>query len=100
MPGFGETLKREREMRGVTLEEMSESTKISTRLLRAIEQDQFSELPGGVFTRGFIRAYSKYLGLDEEHVLAEYKRVAQPNTDYDLSRMGTGKGGLGSRQAR
>jgi cytoskeleton protein RodZ len=87
MPTFGENLRREREMRGVTLEEISESTKISTRLLKALETDQFSELPGGIFTRNFIRAYAQYLGLDEEHALAEYKRVAGAPTDNDLSRL-------------
>src|SRR5579863_2566159 len=87
MPSFGENLKREREMRGVSLEEMSETTKISVRLLRALEQDHFAELPGGVFTRSFIRAYAQYLGLDEEHVLSEYKRAAKPATDNDLSRL-------------
>jgi cytoskeleton protein RodZ len=87
MPSFGENLRREREMRGVTLEEMCDTTKISVRLLRALEQDQFSELPGGVFTRSFIRAYAQYLGLDEEHVLSEYKRAAQPSSDNDLSRL-------------
>jgi cytoskeleton protein RodZ len=86
MPTFGENLRREREMRGVTLQEIGESTKISLRLLRAIEEDHFSELPGGVFTRSFIRSYARYLGLDEEHVLAEYKRMAQPATDNDLAR--------------
>lgn len=87
MPSFGENLRREREMRAVTLEEMSETTKISVRLLRALEQDRFAELPGGVFTRSFIRAYAQYLGLDEEHVLSEYKRAAKPSTDNDLSRL-------------
>ena len=87
MPSFGENLKREREMRGVSLEEMSETTKISVRLLSALEQDRFAELPGGVFTRSFIRAYAQYLGLDDEHVLSEYKRVAKPPTDNDLSRL-------------
>jgi cytoskeleton protein RodZ len=87
MATFGENLRREREMRGVTLEEIAESTKISTRLLRALEQEQFSELPGGVFTRSFIRAYAGYLGLDSELVLAEYRQVAQPNSDYDLNRL-------------
>ncbi|HEY6292874.1 MAG TPA: RodZ domain-containing protein [Terriglobia bacterium] len=96
MSSFGENLRREREMRGVTLEEMSESTKISTRFLRAIELDHFSEIPGGVFTRSFIRTYAQYLGLDEEHVLAEYKRAAQPSVDNDLSRLGPSKP-LGSR---
>jgi len=87
MGSFGESLRREREMRGVTLEEIAESTKISTRLLRALEQEQFSDLPGGVFTRSFIRAYAGYLGLDAEHVLAEYRQAAQPASDYDLNRL-------------
>jgi len=91
MSSFGENLRREREMRGVTLEEMSESTKISTRFLKAIELERFSEMPGGVFTRSFIRTYAQYLGLDEEHVLAEYKRAAQPSMDNDLSRLGPTK---------
>jgi cytoskeleton protein RodZ len=90
MGSFGENLRREREMRGVTLEEIAESTKISTRLLRALEQEHFSDLPGGVFTRSFIRHYADYLGLDSEHVLAEYRQVAPQNTDYDLNRLPTG----------
>lgn len=90
MGSFGENLRREREMRGVTLEEMAESTKISTRLLRALEQEHFSDLPGGVFTRSFIRHYADYLGLDSEHVLAEYRQVAQPQNEYDLNRLPTG----------
>ena len=91
MPTFGEDLRREREMRGVTLEEISESTKISVRLLSALEADDFTKLPGGVFTRSFIRSYAQYLGLDEEHVLAEYKRSAQPGSDNDFSRLTAGK---------
>lgn len=91
MPTFGENLRREREMRGVTLEEISESTKISTRMLKAIETEQFSELPGGIFTRNFIRAYAEYLGLDEEHALAEYKRAAGSPSDNDLTRLAPNK---------
>jgi cytoskeleton protein RodZ len=98
MGSFGENLRREREMRGVTLEEIAESTKISTRLLRALEHEQFSELPGGVFTRSFIRAYAGYLGLDAEHVLAEYRQSAQPASDYDLNRL-TAATSLSSRPA-
>ena len=91
MPTFGENLRRERELRGVTLGEISESTKISVRLLSALEADDFGKLPGGVFTRSFIRSYAQYLGLDEEHVLAEYKRSAQPGSDNDFSRLAAGK---------
>lgn len=69
---FGESLKREREMRGVTLEEISAATRIATRFLRAIEGEQWDQLPGGVFNRGFVRAVARYLGLDEEKIVAEY----------------------------
>ena len=69
---FGESLKREREMRGVTLEEISSATRISERFLKAIENDQWDQLPGGVFNRGFVRAMARYLGLDEESIVAEY----------------------------
>jgi cytoskeleton protein RodZ len=69
---FGESLKREREMRGVTLEEISAATRIATRFLRAIENEQWDQLPGGVFNRGFVRAVARYLGLDEESTVAEY----------------------------
>jgi hypothetical protein len=69
---FGESLKREREMRGVTLDEISAATRISTRFLQAIEGEQWDQLPGGVFNRGFVRAVARYLGLDEENIVAEY----------------------------
>ena len=69
---FGEHLKREREMRGVSLDEISAATRIATRFLRAIENEQWDQLPGGVFNRGFVRAMAHYLGLDEESIVAEY----------------------------
>jgi cytoskeletal protein RodZ len=69
---FGEHLKREREMRGVSLEEISAATRISTRFLAAMENDQWDQLPGGVFNRGFIRSIARYLGLDEDSLVAEY----------------------------
>ena len=69
---FGEHLKREREMRGVSLEEISAATRISTRFLEAIENEQWDQLPGGVFNRGFIRSIARYLGLDEDGLVAEY----------------------------
>jgi len=72
---FGERLKREREMRGVGLEEISAATRISTRFLAALENERWHELPGGVFNRGFIRAVARYLGLDEEAIIAEYSLV-------------------------
>ena len=69
---FGEHLKREREMRGVTLEEISAATRIAPRFLTALESEQWELLPGGVFNRGFIRSVARYLGLDEDTLVAEY----------------------------
>ncbi len=72
MGSFGEKLKREREMRAITLEEIAEATKIGTRSLRALEEEQFDQLPGGIFNKGFVRAYAKFLGIDEEQAVADY----------------------------
>jgi cytoskeletal protein RodZ len=69
---FGERLKREREMREVTLNEVTVATRIGPRFLDALENEQWEKLPGGVFNRGFVRSVARYLGLDEESLLAEY----------------------------
>lgn len=74
-------------MRGVTLDEISAATKISVRSLQALEEGHFSKLPGGIFTRSFIRAYAEYLGLDPETVVAEYQMVARPPKEPDFSRL-------------
>ncbi|MGH9702993.1 MAG: helix-turn-helix domain-containing protein [Candidatus Acidiferrales bacterium] len=69
---FGEHLRREREMRGVSLEEISTATRISVHFLEALESEKWEVLPGGIFNRGFIRAVAHFLGLDEESLIAEY----------------------------
>jgi cytoskeletal protein RodZ len=69
---FGERLKREREMREVPLEELTKATRISTRFLLALENEDWEKLPGGVFGHGFVRTIARYLGLDEESLLGEY----------------------------
>lgn len=63
-------------MRGVSLEEISSATRISTRFLEALETEQWNRLPGGVFNRGFVRAVARFLGLDEESMIAEYALAA------------------------
>jgi cytoskeleton protein RodZ len=73
---FGQRMQREREMRGITLEEIAESTKISSRALRALEEEKFDKLPGGIFNKGFVRAYARYLGIDEEQAVADFVAVA------------------------
>jgi cytoskeleton protein RodZ len=66
MGQFGEELRREREARGIALEAITDSTKISSRHLNALEHEQFDRLPGGVFNRGIVRGYARVVGLDEE----------------------------------
>jgi cytoskeletal protein RodZ len=72
MGNFGQRLKREREMRGVSLDEIAQATKIGTRSLRALEDEDFDRLPGGIFNKGFVRAYARFLGIDEEQAVADY----------------------------
>jgi len=69
---FGERLKRERELREVSLEELVTGTRISARYLEALENENWDQLPGGAFCRGFAKSIARYLGLDEENFLAEY----------------------------
>jgi cytoskeleton protein RodZ len=59
-------------MRGISLDEISSATRIGTRFLEAMETEQWNQLPGGVFNRGFVRAVAHHLGLDEESLIAEY----------------------------
>lgn len=72
MSSFGETLRRERELRQITLREISEATKVNLRYLEALERNDFRHLPGGVFNKGFIRAYSQYIGVDPEAMVNAY----------------------------
>src|ERR1700726_686442 len=78
--GFGEHLKREREMRGISLDEICAATRISTRFLEALENEEWEQLPGGVFNRGFVRAVARLLGLDEDDFVAEYALALNENT--------------------
>jgi cytoskeleton protein RodZ len=72
VPSFGAQLRQERERQGVSLEDISLSTKIGTRMLRALEEEHFDQLPGGIFNKGFIRAYARCLGMDEDQAVADY----------------------------
>src|SRR5208283_1981384 len=87
LPSFGEKLKQEREKRKISLEQISSSTKIGTRMLQALEEDKFNQLPGGIFNKGFVRAYSRCVGLDEEQTVAEY---LQASGDVPLARTDAG----------
>jgi cytoskeleton protein RodZ len=69
---FGERLKREREMREVSLAEVTSGTRIGQRFLEALENEEWDKLPGGIFSRGFVRSIARYLGLNEEDLLSEF----------------------------
>ncbi len=80
---FGEELRRERLIREVSLDEISASTKISIRLLTALESSDVKKLPAPVFTRGFIRAYSRHLGLDPDEMINAYLADVAPDRGRD-----------------
>ena len=68
---LGADLKRERELRGVSLDEIARETKIRPSLLGHIEADRFDRLPAGVFRQSFVRSYARYLGIDENMAVQE-----------------------------
>ena len=72
MGGFGEKLRRERELRGVSLREIADGTKISLRFLQALEDDRVETLPGGLFPRAFVKQYATFLGLDADRTVADF----------------------------
>src|SRR5437879_3520597 len=78
MTSIGETLRRERLRRGLSLEQISAETKISAHLLEALEADQFDRLPGGVFAKNFVRQYARQLELDEDELVSELKDYLEP----------------------
>lgn len=73
---FGEELRREREIRGISIKEISDATKISKRFLDAIERNDHKTLPAPVFTRGFVREYARYLGLNIDEMVSRYNFAA------------------------
>jgi len=77
-------------MRGVSLAEISQATKIGARMLDAVETERFERLPGGVFNAAFVRQYARYLGLDEDRVVAEFNAasgsfIAKSSVERDAS---------------
>jgi transcriptional regulator with XRE-family HTH domain len=76
LASFGEELRREREIRGISLKEIADATKISKRFLEAIERNDHKTLPAPVFTRGFVREYARYVGLNVEEMVNRYNFAA------------------------
>ena len=85
MSTFGEELRRERKLRRIALREVAEATKINLRYLEALERNDFQHLPGGVFNRGFVRAYAQYIGVDPDGMVNAYLLEEQAQTTQELS---------------
>ena len=78
MESIGETLRCERLRRGLKLEQLAAQTKIGQHLLQAMEENRFDRLPGGLFTRSFLRQYTHALDLNEDEILASLKQQFEP----------------------
>ena len=70
---LGEVLRAAREAKGVDLPRVERETKIRERYLSALERGEYRELPGSVYTKGFLRNYGSYLGLDPEYLIDLYR---------------------------
>jgi cytoskeleton protein RodZ len=81
MNSIGDTLRRERQRRNLDLHRISSELKISVRFLEAMEQDDFGKLPGGVFTKSFVRQYASFLGIETDELIAEVSHAVEPEPD-------------------
>jgi cytoskeletal protein RodZ len=84
-----------RRNRGISLQQISEATKIGVRALEAIEQGDFRKLPGGIYTTSYIRQYARAIDYDEDAILEYYRRhVAGEAAGARPGKAGTSYGGL------
>jgi len=74
---LGAQLRGARESRNLSLRELSDQTRIARRYLEAIEEDNYKELPGGIFNRSFVKAYAKAVGFSEAEAVSAYTKVAR-----------------------
>lgn len=80
MSRLGERLRQQREKRGITLDQAAADTRIREKFLKALEDDDIQALPGAVHTKGFLRNYAEYLGLDDQALVGQFhqERGGQP----------------------
>jgi cytoskeletal protein RodZ len=85
-----------RRNRGISLEQIAESTKISIRSLDAIERGEFRKLPGGIYNTSYIRQYARAIDYDEAVLLAYYNRAMAGTENSAVAPQSTGKGLFGN----
>lgn len=72
---LGEKLRQAREERGISINEVAEQTRIAPLYIESIENDDYSPLPGGIFNKGFIKSFAKFVGVDEQEAMQDYARL-------------------------
>lgn len=80
---LGEKLREAREERGISLSEVAEQTRISPIYLESIENDDYRNLPGGIFNKGFVKSFAKYVGVNEQEALTDYGRLMSAGSTPD-----------------
>jgi cytoskeletal protein RodZ len=88
---FGDELRRERELRRISLREIAEATKINLRYLDALERNDFEHLPGGIFNRGFVKAYAEFIGIDADAMVTAYIHEEQSQRGEERTSFGIDK---------
>jgi cytoskeletal protein RodZ len=84
---LGEKLRQAREERGISISDVAEQTRISAHYLDCIENDDYRTLPGGIFNKGFVKSYAKYVGIGEQEALSDYSRlIAQTEGGSDQTK--------------
>jgi cytoskeleton protein RodZ len=88
MPGIGDTLREARMRQGLDIADLEARTKIRAKYLRALENEEFSMLPGSTFVRTFLRTYAEMLGLDAHLLLDEYRARYEPRDELETASIG------------
>src|SRR5688572_5405033 len=73
---LGEKLRAAREERGITISQVAEQTRIAPMYIESIENDNYKPLPGGIFNKGFVKSYARFIGMDEQEALQDYGKIA------------------------
>jgi cytoskeletal protein RodZ len=84
MESLGSYLKRERELRQISVAEVAQTTRIPIRIITQLESDEMDALPADIFVRGYLRAYARAVSLEEGEVLARHQRKPEPERPAPL----------------
>lgn len=86
---LGDKLRQAREARGITISEVAEQTRISRLYLESIENNDYRNLPGGIFNKGFVKSYAKYVGIDEQEALQDYSKLISEQGETSVEEVKT-----------